>query len=181
MKEYQIIYADPPWEYRKSGGIKSARGLAKKFYSTMSYLDIAKFELPFHSSDSALFLWTTSPCLQESFYVIKEWGFEYVNIAFVWIKKNTKADSLFWGMGNFTRANAEFCLFARKGKLEVKSRKVHSVIMSKIEKHSKKPDEARDRIVQLFGDLPRIELFARQRTEGWDVLGNQLSVEGSDG
>lgn len=78
-------------------------------------------------------------------------------------------------MGYYTRANAEYCLLATKGKiLERKSHGVHSVVLSHIERHSKKPDEVRDRIVRLFGDVPRIELFARQYATGWDCWGNEV-------
>lgn len=77
-------------------------------------------------------------------------------------------------MGNWTRANAELCLLATKGKIKRINASVHSVIDTPIEQHSKKPDEARIRIVKLLGDLTRIELFARQKTEGWDVWGNEV-------
>ena len=79
------------------------------------------------------------------------------------------------GMGYYTRANAEYCLLATKGKiLERKSRSVSSVIISHLEQHSKKPAETRERIVELFGDRPRIELFARQYADGWDCWGNEV-------
>ena len=91
-----------------------------------------------------------------------------------WIKKNKKSDSLFWGMGRWTRANAEICLIATKGNPKRQVANVHSVVMTPIEEHSKKPSEIRDRIVQLCGDLPRIELFARQHVTGWDCWGNEV-------
>jgi N6-adenosine-specific RNA methylase IME4 len=119
-------------------------------------------------------MWAIFPNLQEAFEVIKAWGFTYKTIAFVWIKKNKKADSLFWGLGHWTRANTEFCLLATKGNPRRASKSVHQVIMTPVEAHSKKPDEARDKIVRLMGDLPRIELFARQATPGWDVWGNEI-------
>lgn len=78
-------------------------------------------------------------------------------------------------MGYYTRANNEICLLATKGKpLRRMSKSVRQVILSRIEEHSKKPDEIRERIVELFGDLPRIELFARQQVEGWDCWGNEV-------
>lgn len=77
-------------------------------------------------------------------------------------------------MGYYTRANAEICLLAIKGRPKPISHNVHSVIISRIEGHSKKPTEAKDRIIQLLGDLPRIELFARQKTKGWDVWGDEV-------
>jgi N6-adenosine-specific RNA methylase IME4 len=106
---------------------------------------------------------------------IAEWGFTYKTCAFTWIKQNKKTPSVFWGMGYYTRSNAEVCLLATKGKpLPRKSHKVHSVIFSPIEKHSKKPEKAREGIEVLFGDLPRIELFARQHADGWDCWGNEV-------
>jgi N6-adenosine-specific RNA methylase IME4 len=175
-KKYNIIYADPPWTYKKSGGIKSARGLAKKFYCTMSLENIMKLPVQNISDKNCyLFLWVTAPCLQEGLDVLRAWGFSFYTVAFTWIKLNKRAGSLFWGMGNSTRANAEYVLLGRKGKLERVARNVHSVVMNKIEEHSKKPDEVRDRIVQLFGDLSRIELFARDYYEGWDVWGNEVN------
>ena len=118
------------------------------------------------AKDCALFLWVTFPCLQESFEVLRAWGFSYKTVAFVWVKRNRVSDSLFWGMGYLTRANAELCILATKGHPRRADSGIHQVILSHIEEHSKKPDEARDRIVRLMGDVPRIELFARQSPEG---------------
>lgn len=127
------------------------------------------------AKDSVLFLWVTAPCLIEGIELISSWGFTYKTVAFTWVKQNRKSDGLFTGMGYYTRANAEFCLLATRGKiLARKSHSVHSVVMSHIEEHSKKPDEVRRRIVELFGDLSRIELFARQHAEGWDCWGNEV-------
>ena len=126
------------------------------------------------ADDCALFMWITFPCMKEAFEVLDAWGFQYKTVAFVWVKQNRVSDSLFWGMGYWTRSNAEICVLATKGHPKRVSNSVHQVIVSHVERHSKKPDEARDRIVQLMGDLPRIELFARQSTEGWDVWGNEV-------
>ena len=127
--------------------------------------------------NSVLFLWVTFPNLQESFRVIKAWGFEYRTVAFVWVKRNKKAINWFMGLGYWTRANAEICLLAVKGKPKRISKSVRQVIDSPIERHSKKPDETRERIVELMGDLPRIELFARQKTDGWEVWGNEVESD----
>lgn len=176
-KKYQIIYADPPWQYKvwsKKGEGRSA----ESHYHTMNKQDIQDMGETINkiSDDNAvLLLWVTAPCLPEGIELIEKWGFTYKTIAFTWIKQNKKADSLFWGMGYYTRANAELCLLATKGKpLPRQAKNVHQVIMSKIEEHSKKPDETRLRIVKLFGDIPRVELFARQHTEGWDCWGNEV-------
>ena len=171
-KKYQIIYADPPWSYK----VWSKKGLgrsAESHYSTMDKIDIQNLKIP--SDDTCtLFLWVTAPCLIEGIELCKAWGFEYKTIGFVWVKRNKIATSWFWGMGYWTRANAELCLIATKGKPKRIAKNVHQIIDTPIERHSKKPDCAKDRIVNLMGDLPRIELFARQKTEGWDVWGNEV-------
>lgn len=174
-KKYNIIYADPPWAYQVWSDKGKGRS-AESHYPTMSKTDIQN--LPAHricEKDCVLFLWVTAPCLEQGLELISAWGFTYKTVAFTWVKQNKKSDSFFTGMGYYTRANAEYCLIATKGKiLERKSRAVHSVVCSHIERHSKKPNEVRDRIVQLFGDLPRIELFARQYADGWDCWGNEV-------
>ena len=126
-------------------------------------------------NDAILFLWVTLPLLPEALNVIRAWGFIYKTAAFVWIKQNKKSASLFWGLGHWTRANAEICLLATKGQPKRFSAKVHQVIISPVEEHSKKPDVIREKIVELAGNLPRVELFARQATPGWDVWGNEVT------
>ncbi len=127
------------------------------------------------AEDCVLFLWVTSPCFEQGLELIKAWGFTYKTVAFTWVKKNRKSNSFFMGLGYYTRANAEYCLLATKGKiLERKSKSVSSVLCTHIERHSKKPDETRERIVQLFGDIPRIELFARAYADGWRCWGNEV-------
>lgn len=172
-KKYNIIYADPPWAY-KDKALSGNRGACCK-YPVMDTKYICNFPVKQIAADDAiLFMWVTMPKLNECFDLIKAWGFEYKTCGFVWIKKNKKSDSLFWGMGRWTRANAEICLIATKGNPKRQAANVHSVVMTPIEEHSKKPSEIRDRIVQLCGDLPRIELFARQCVDGWDCWGNEV-------
>lgn len=174
-KKYSIIYADPPWAYKVWSDKGKGRS-AESHYPTMQKEDIQKLPIPkISAKDSVLFLWVTAPCIEEGFELIKHWGFTYKTIAFTWIKQNKRTDGIFKGMGYYTRANAELCLLATRGKvLERKSKSVSSVIVSHLEEHSKKPDETRDRITDLFGDIPRIELFARQHAEGWDCWGNEV-------
>lgn len=174
MKKYSVIYADPPWHYRTYS--KKGRGRsADSHYPTMDLEDIKALPVSdIAAKDCALFMWLTFPCMLEAFEVLKAWGFEYKTVAFVWVKQNRKSDSLFWGMGYWTRANAELCVLATKGHPKRMNTGVHQVIMTHIEEHSKKPNEARERIVRLMGDVPRIELFARQSPEGWDVWGNEV-------
>ena len=123
---------------------------------------------------SILFLWTTFPQLREALQLIEAWGFQYKSVAFVWLKQNRKSLSWYYGLGYWTRGNAEICLLATRGHPRRQSNKVHQFIVSPIEQHSKKPDIARKKIIDLMGDLPRLELFARQRAEGWDVWGNEI-------
>ena len=177
MKKYGIIYADPPWHYRVYSK-KGAGRSAESHYPTMTIEEIQALPVSeLADKDCAMFMWITFPLLKESLSVLSAWGFKFKTIAFVWIKQNRKSDSLFWGMGYWTRANAEFCVLATKGKPKRMAKNVHQVIVSHIEEHSKKPDEARRRIVRLMGDLPRIELFARQKSAGWDVWGNEVESD----
>lgn len=173
MKKYQIIYADPPWQYNKTPN-KKGRAV-ECHYPTMPIEDIKKLPIQdFADENCVLFIWVTFPKLQEGLDTIKAWGFEYKTIAFNWVKRNKKSNSYFWGMGNWTRSNSEVCLLATKGHPKKVSSSVHSVIDEPIDIHSRKPNEVRKRIIQLCGDLPRLELFARLKMEGFDVWGNTI-------
>jgi len=121
-----------------------------------------------------LFMWITYPKLLIGLKAMESWGFKYRSAAFTWVKRNKKADTWFWGMGHWTRANAEVCFLGVKGKPQRESASVHSIVDERIQEHSKKPDVVRNKIVELCGDLPRIELFARQKVEGWDSWGNEI-------
>lgn len=168
---YLIIYCDPPWRYRQ----KTARGAAERHYPTMSFQELCALPVAnIAAKDCALFLWTTFPQLPEALRLIRAWGFIYKTAAFVWLKKNKVADSWFFGLGSYTRSNAEVCLLAVKGKPKRLSAGVSQVIVHPVMEHSRKPDEVRDRIVELFGNVPRIELFARQIVPGWDCWGNEI-------
>jgi len=172
-KKYQIIYADPAWSY-KDKALAGNRGAGCK-YDVMSIDDIKNLPVGGIAAENCiLFMWVTMPKLNECFEVIKAWGFEYKTVAFTWVKLNKKSGTPFMGMGRWTRANAELCLIATKGKPSRISASVHSIVMTPIEAHSKKPDEVRKRIVQLIGDIPRVELFAREKVEGWDSWGNEI-------
>lgn len=178
-KKYNVIYADPPWEYKQSGGGVKLRGMAKQHYSTMPTKEVCSLPIRDICTDKAVcFMWATFPNLTEAIKVIEAWGFTYKTAAFVWVKKNKVSDSLFWGMGAYTRANAEVCLLGiskkTKAKEIVKSHAVHQVIEEKIKRHSEKPHKVRKRIVELLGDVSRIELFAREELEGWDCWGNEV-------
>lgn len=171
IKQYNIIYADPPWKYKQ----RVFPGSAEKHYPTLSIQELCC--LPIQSiaaSDSILFLWATFPMLQEALQLISACGFTYKTVAFVWIKQNKISPTWFYGMGFWTRSNAEICLLATKGHPKRKARNVHQLIITPIEQHSKKPDIVYEKITELVGDLPRIELFARQKKNGWDTWGNEV-------
>jgi len=176
-KKYQIIYADPPWNYTVFKSLHGGRAQNQQ-YKTMRSVDI--YNLPVSSisaDDATLFLWATYPMLPEALYTLKAWGFEYKTVAFTWVKTNKKSGTPFFGMGQWTRTNAEICLLGVKGNPKRCDASVAQVVMSPIEEHSKKPGEVRDRIVRLMGDVPRVELFARQESGGWDNWGNELAQD----
>ena len=181
MKKYKIIYADPPWSYNSASKKGTSRGVAERYYDTMSKEEIENLNINEIANEDGclLFLWITFPHLHEMNDLIKAWGFTYKTVAFNWIKiyKHTKKPIL--SLGYWTRSNAEICILATKGKNYPRriSKSVSQIIISPKEKHSKKPDEVRRRIVKLIGDVPRIELFARQKFEGWDVWGNEAPKE----
>lgn len=127
--------------------------------------------------DCLLFLWTTFPQLPEALRLIKAWGFTFKTVAFVWLKQNKKSPTWFYGLGYWTRGNAEICLLAKRGKPKRRNAGIHQFIVSPVKEHSKKPDETRNKIVELAGDLSRVELFARQKTPGWDVWGNEVKSD----
>ena len=155
--------------------MKKGQGVAENHYSTMGIKEICSLPVQeICDKDCALFLWVTFPQLPEAFKVIKAWGFCYKTVAFVWIKQNKSGKGYFFGLGYWTRSNAEICLLAVRGKPKRISKKVFQLIVSPLQEHSKKPEEAGKRIVELMGDLPRIELFARRQSVGWDVWGNEV-------
>lgn len=172
--KYKVIYADPPWSY-KDKCHSGKRGVDYK-YSTMSIDDIKNLPVKdIAEDDSVLFLWCTFPLIKEGIDCLEAWGFTYKTIAFNWVKVYEKSGKLFWGMGNWTRSNSEICLLGVRGKPKRIAKNVHSVILSPVEHHSKKPDEIRKRIVDLMGNVSRIELFAREKSEGWVCLGNGIN------
>ena len=178
-KKYNIIYADPAWKYSDERQHPQIRGIAAKHYNTMPIADIKALGTTIKdisADDCILFLWVTFPKLEDAIETIKAWGFTYKTLAFSWIKTNPKDGKPFFGIGYYTRSNCEVCLLATKGKARklVISNKESSCIISEIQEHSKKPDEVRQRIDSLVGQVPKIELFARQQVDGWDCWGNEI-------
>lgn len=177
MGKYRIIYADPPWDYGNTKNLNGHFwGIADRHYPVMKLAAIQQLNiLDLCAEDCYLFLWATSPFLPAAFKVITAWGFKYSTVAFVWIKmKNDMSMIRMDGLGKYTQSNAEYCLLARRGRYFRESRNVKQVILTPKYKHSHKPDEIRRRIVSLCGDLPRLELFARDTITGWDSWGNEI-------
>jgi len=139
--------------------------------------DICKLPISTITDDDCiLFIWATFPNLPQAFRVIKAWGFDYRTLGFSWIKTN-KNQGYFFGIGSYTKSNCEVCLIGVKGHPEIISDKISSVLISPINGHSKKPNIVRNKILQLMGDIARIELFARTRIHGWDTWGNDPKLE----
>ncbi len=173
-KKYQIIYADPPWSFNFAN-----RDLKDKshLYPTMKPEDIVSLPIQSIADDnSILFLWVMNSEIPLALQCIKQWGFTYKTVAFTWVK--TTKNTYHFGGGNWTRSNPELCMLATKGHIKRQSASVRNLVISPLQEHSKKPDQIRSDIVQLVGDLPRIELFARQQVPGWDVLG--FDIDGKD-
>jgi N6-adenosine-specific RNA methylase IME4 len=176
MKQFDVICADPPWAYDDKQ-VAGERG-AGFHYQTMRPDEIA--ELPvgkLAADDCALFLWTTCPQLDVALRVMAAWGFTYKTVAFVWEKRTTNG-KLHWGMGSYTRANAELVLLGVRGRPKRESAGVHQIVQAKVREHSQKPDEVYQAIEELMAGRRRLELFARAVRPGWTVLGN--AIDGRD-
>lgn len=175
MKKYNIIYADPPWNYLVRTGIPN--GIQTK-YPTLSIPQICNLPIrtvaDYHS---VLFLWTTDAMIPDALRVISAWGFQYRTVAFVWSKRTVQnVPHHMWG--NWTLKNTEQCLLATRGQphsLFKRNSTVRQLIEAPKQEHSRKPDQVSERIVELLGDIPRLELFARRKTPGWDVWGNEVT------
>ena len=185
-KKFNIIYADPPWRFLTFSD-KGKGKSPENHYDCMSDEDI--YNLPVQEivdHDAILFIWVTYPLIIQGFNTIEAWGFQYKTCAFCWVKTNKRYSinqssffpednfDSFTGLGHWTRANSELCLLATRGNPKRVSKSVRQLIFQPIREHSRKPDCTRERIVKLCGDLPRIELFARQKHEGWDHWGNEI-------
>jgi N6-adenosine-specific RNA methylase IME4 len=175
-KKYSIIYADPPWSFndkRTGGSMKSG---ASQHYDVMYAGDICRFPVwDISECNSILFMWWIASMPLDAIYVATSWGFTVKTMTgFVWNKTYEKSGKPYFGMGHWTRAGSECCLIATRGKIKPVSHSVRSVVTAPVLKHSQKPLDVADRIVELCGDLPRIELFARDRKPGWDCWGNEV-------
>lgn len=181
-KKYKIIYVDPAWPYTKFSNDKIKLGNTKRRitpYRPLSLEDIKALPVnKIAEKDSVLLLWTTGPHNNSAIEVIKAWGFKYTTWQYAWLKRNKNIHSFHTGYGHYTGSNAELCILAKKGKgLPVLRHDIEQVYDGPVTEHSKKPDVFRQRTVQIFGDLPRIELFARTKIHGWDTWGNDEKLE----
>ena len=170
-KKYRIIYADPPWRFgsRFRSRDDDQKPLNYKTMSTQEIRDlpVGDISLP----NSVLFLWTTDAHLEQAMWVIDSWGFEYKTVAFVWNKLRRNP-------GNWTVKSCELCLLGARGRAHafLESYSEYQYVPIKRRGHSRKPDEIRRSIRRMFGQStgPRIELFARERHDGWDAWGDEV-------
>ena len=183
-KKYNIIYADPPWHFNFKNRKDLSEDAKSRLYETMKSEDIVNLDVnKIAADDCILFLWVMNSELPLALKCIESWGFTYKTVAFFWLK--TRTSKYHFGGGNWTRSNPEQCLLATKGDIKRISAGVKNTLIAgedqcgdehllidKLGVHSKKPIIVRDRIVKLVGDLPRIELFARESAAGWDVWGD---------
>ena len=185
--KYNILYADPPWQFDQ--GIKTnktqykGRGYTpdttcKAKYKTQTLDWIKKIPIQkISANDAVLFLWTTDAHLGAALEVIQAWNFKYTTIAFIWNKKEKSGKQVCY-FGRWTMKGSEICLLATKGKIHsyIVSHKVRQLVEATRDRtvHSQKPNEIRERIEHLMGDLPRIELFAREKHTGWTTIGYEI-------
>lgn len=172
MKKYQIIYADPPWE-QKRGPDWGSNGVSKPLpYPTLTVEQIKKLPVKELSSKSShLYLWVTNKYIEDAYDIARSWGFN-PSCLLTWIKPKHGI-----GIGGTYVQTTEHLLFARRGTLIAKKRVDTTWFEHKRLKHSEKPDFFRKMIVEVSGDRDRIELFAREKTPGWDVWGNEVESD----
>lgn len=172
-KKYQVIYADPPWDSNSQFGRDKKKG-NEQHYPLMGIGDIKALPVSELADENCvLLLCVVDTQLQDALDTIKAWGFTYKTVGFTWAKE-TKTGKDHFGVGMWTRKNPEMCLLATKGKPKRKGCGVRQLQRHKVREHSRKPDEIRDAIVELCGDVPRVELFCRYPADGWDVWGNEV-------
>ena len=175
LRKYAILYADPPWFYSTDQHGKesdSASGGAATHYPMMRPEELRKMRTDIRrrtAEDALLFLWTTGPKMKEAIELGEHWGFDYVTVAFDWNKMRPNP-------GNYTMSQHEFVLLFKHGKIPQPrgATNMRQSIESKRTKHSEKPDEARKRIEEMFPKQVKIQLFSRQKYEGWDNWGNEV-------
>jgi site-specific DNA-methyltransferase (adenine-specific) len=182
MKKYQIIYADPPWDFGGGGVYQDGGRDIRKTSDEYTLTKTDKLiDLPINkiADDNALlFMWTTDQHIPDALKLMEAWGFRYCTVAFYWVKKYHTGSTCF-NVGCWTMKSVEQVLLGLRGKPMhlKKTRNIKQLVEAERTVHSRKPEEVRRRIVELVGDIPRIELFARKKTEGWDVWGNEVESD----
>lgn len=178
-RKYQIIYADPPWHYGSKSAVNNSAGSENKplsdHYNTMSLAELKLLPIKnITQDDAACFMWVTDSHLDEAIEIFKAWGFKYKTIAFNWIKTTNKGNYC-KNVAPWTMKSSEICLLGTKGAMTKYKQvnNIESLVIAERTKHSRKPEEVRKRIELLFGDIPRLEMFARESVDGWDVFGNE--------
>ena len=172
--EFEVFYADPPWDYKGQHQHNGAGGLdtggANRHYPTVSLKDLKRLNIQsITAENSLLFMWSSSPHLDQAIELGKSWGFAWATIGFVWNKMRTNP-------GFYSMSQCEVCLLFKHGKIPTPrgARNVRQYVEVARESHSKKPEEVRNRISQMFPTQRKIELFARETVPGWKVWGNQV-------
>ena len=173
-EKFDILYADPPWEYGNTQftttGTKLQTGGAETHYPTMSLARLKRLRVgDLAAPDSLLFMWTSSPHLPQACALMEAWGFEYVTVAFVWDKVKVNP-------GNYTMSQCELCLVGKKGRIPQPrgARNIRQLVVAERTAHSEKPEEVRKRINLMFPTQRKVELFARRRVPGWHAWGNEV-------
>jgi N6-adenosine-specific RNA methylase IME4 len=186
---FACIVADPPWSFRSWAPTRNPNvdRSVERHYGTMTNDQVAEMPVcDVAAADAHLFLWTTGPKLPMAFDVMRAWGFRYSGMGFVWIKLTRKSGDaqyqlrtlaewsrlLHMGLGFTTRKNAEFCLLGRRGRARRLAANIHEVIIAPVREHSRKPDEAFERM-ERYCSGPRLDLFARESRPGWSSWGNE--------
>lgn len=190
-KRFDIIYADPPWDYGgKLQFDKSSKSAENLDYKREIFISSASFKYPtlklselsrmplqdIAKDDCLLFLWATSPHLAQAIELGEQWGFKYRTVAFVW-------DKMVHNPGKYTLSNCELCLVFKKGRIPSPrgARNVQQLIKSPRRAHSMKPDEVRDAINRMFPTQDRVELFARGHFDGWTAWGLEAARDTATG
>lgn len=186
MKKYNVIYADPAWEYgskelygdKTNGSDKRDNRFRSidRIYPTMSIQQIKSLPIKeITDTNCACFMWVTDSHLKQGIEVMEAWGFKYKTVAFVWLKKTSTGKTVL-NFAPHTLKSTEICLLGIKGSMKnyKKCNNIRQLIEAERKEHSRKPNEARIRIKNLYPDAEMIELFAREKHEGWDVWGNEV-------
>jgi N6-adenosine-specific RNA methylase IME4 len=173
---YSIIYADPPW---KTSSFKETKeGLLSRPlpYPQLSNDEIKELPVKDMVAENAiLFMWVIDSRIPIMPAIMKAWGFEFVSVGFVWVKKAKTTNGVNATWSSYTRKACEFCYIGKRGNYMVRKKNVDQLIIDPKREHSRKPDIVRDRIVEMVGDVPRLELFARETVPGWKQWGNEIT------